>query len=127
MTDKARQYAIKNYKAYNLGLNSPDEMENLLNILEAFDETLDSLHASQGDFLDFYFSGPVSDADIAKAILNNCSFFTESEFIDRMIEGYQWLKSDGYDAADYLKDEANDRTDTIVIKTGRGYVTRTYC
>lgn len=116
----ARQYAIENYKAYNLGLNSPDEMEKLLNILDAYNETLDSLHAAGNNFLGFYFSGPVTDADIVKAIFENADFLNDTEYENFIANWKTEAAADGLTLQDVM-------TDWDIFHINGGHVVRVYC
>lgn len=97
-----RKYAIENWKQYNLGLNGKDEMLSLVNILEAYGETLDSLHAydpqgGRNAFCNIYMSRVKTDAEIARVLLDEHIFYPngidnldfQSAWKDRLNEGYE--------------------------------------
>lgn len=130
MNEKQKAYIMKNWNEYNLGLKDENEMLALLNILESHGETLDGLHDAES-----IICGIVSqydnDAEKVEAIFEYNTFFTESDFIDWMIERTESLKEDytgnPADAIEFLREEANDEQDSVITKTSDGYVFTVYC
>ena len=137
-----KQYILKNYDKYGIMVSdtfkfNPDkarpltqkEMLGLLNILEAHGETLDSFHDAsfngEGFFCELWSSFE-NDNDTYNALMQFNQFFTESEFIDWMIE-HVTDEIDNYgnyeEAMESIKKVAfDDACDESIIKTEDGYV-----
>lgn len=127
MNKKVKEYILKHYKEYNLinakcePMQNEEDMLKLLNILEAHDENLDSLH-------DVAFNGYTEfcgivgtfedDIDTCKALYDfNVFFKNEDElfqFAKEQIES-TYNEEDEMTAEKYLADED-------IRKTSDGYV-----
>ena len=127
----AKEYCATHYAEYPFGMKDQSEMVALLNILQAGGENLDSMHDAvfngDGMFMDI-FGHWDTDKNLYKAVLQFNSFFTESQFIDWMLEKIEELKYDGLDPAEEIRTWTyNDEpSDTKIIKTEDGYVVRVW-
>ena len=126
----AKDYILNHWSEYNLGLKSRQEMLALLNILQANDETLDSLHdVCLNGFMEFadIIGRWESDADVVQSLYQFNDFFTESEFIDFILEQIEEIRADGEDPAEVIGEWTNGNTgDIFIIRTEDGYVRRVY-
>ena len=136
MNEKQKEYILRNWDKYNLGLKNKNEMIKLLNILEAHGETLDDLHNANYEFCDIVNLGHTweTDADIVESLFDFNSFLTETEFIDFMLTRIEETKADYLaddftldDVSDFFKDEAFDKSDCEIQKTSDGYVYIIHC
>lgn len=111
---------LKEYRRYQLELS---------NILKAHDESLESLNSIPSEFCGIYdLNGHwKTKEDVIQAVLENNSFYTESEFIDFMLSRISDLKKEGFDPVEFLKEEADGLKDTTITYTGDGYVYTVYC
>ena len=138
---QTKEYIIKNWEKYNL-VNTKEEFIQLLNILQACDETIDSLHDvvlnGETEFCDcINYNGWKSDRDVVDMLFYFCSFYTEKEFIDLIIERHQdYIKEEEddypeFNATERKRKESSDRpeefSDTQITKTDDGYVIRIWC
>lgn len=131
-----KQWVLDHWDQYNL-VDSKQKMLELLNILQACDETLDSLHDvlinGESEFCDFFTDNLNTDREIVDALFYFCSFYTEKEFIDLMIEKHQdEIKWNGMEEATEsirsdTSDDPKDNNDCQISKTEDGYVIRIWC
>lgn len=81
MSIMAKEYTIKNYEGYGLGLRSEREMLKLLNILDLHNETLESLHDAYVDnttgsgFCGIYMNDIEDIEDIVRTLFEYHAFF----------------------------------------------------
>ncbi len=130
---QAKDWLLKNWSEYGV-VDTKEDFIALINILQAIGESLDSLHNA---VFNCYteFSGIVnvygwdSDRDLADALLEFCSFFTEEDFIDSILdrrEDYdtesEWVEATRREASD----EQKDWDDTQIFRTDDGYVRRVW-
>ena len=119
-----REYAIANYDKYNLYDRegkpiTQSDMIKLLEILEAYNESLDNLHElyidGNGEFcgVDFWWNIE-SDSQIYYVIREHHHVLTEEEFIDYML----WELQNNDNNADYII----KMLDRDIHKTSNGYV-----
>ena len=93
---------IQQYKEYELGLSSEQEMLALLNILESHGETLDSLLTVAEDqvFCAIIMEGTDLKCRMAQKLLSVNRFFTTEEYQvvkkDRGLHGLVKQTTDGY-------------------------------
>lgn len=131
----AKKYLLCNWQKYDV-VDTKDDFVALLNVLQACDENLDSLHdaATQGyEFCDILGNWQ-TDREVVNSLNQFCHFFTEEEFIDYIMERWQEEKeSYGYsDSAgtEYIRkitsDDNRDYCDTQITKTDDGYVVRVW-
>lgn len=85
-----KEYILDHWQQYNI-VDSREEMFSLLNILEAHNETLDSMHdvyMGNTEFCCsiFYNMGVSSDRETVKAIFDHNVFYTS---YDAMIQAYK--------------------------------------
>lgn len=123
-----KTYILEHYNEYGLHHDngkpiSKADMLELLNILESQGETLESLHdvAFNGysEFCGIY-SNYTDDNKTYNALLSHFRFFSESEFIEYMLEQIEEYREDGStDVAEYFK-----LFDDSIYKTSDGYVKR---
>lgn len=136
----AKQYTLDNWYKYNV-VDSKKEMLELLNILQAVDETLESMHDviiyGETEFCDVFNSeGWSSMRELKDVLFYFDTFYTEEEFIDYIMNRYQEYKEDEEDIDKYpdleaterirclTSDEPKDFCDTQISKTEDGYVVR---
>jgi hypothetical protein len=101
-------HVAQNYAAYDIGINSPEEMLTLLNILEAHGETLEDIANFTSHAIDNIFKDDITRKDIVEALLE-CNVFFDGE-------NSEYLQDRD---ADFLKSGlASGR----IIKTTNGYV-----
>ncbi|MGL6219416.1 MAG: hypothetical protein ACRC36_15370, partial [Lacrimispora sphenoides] len=101
-------HIAQNYAAYDLGLNSPEEMLTLLNILEAHGESLEDIANYTSHAIDNIFNSDITRIDIVQALME-CNVFFDGE------------------NSDYLQDREADFLESglasgRIIKTTNGYV-----
>ena len=130
----AKEYLLSHWKEYDVA-DTKEEFAALLNILQACGESLDSLHDvyfhGKNEFCDILHNGCwESDRDIAQTLFEFCTFYTEHEFIDWILE----RREDYDDMAEYAEDMRLEATDDIsgnndvqITKTDDGYVRRIWC
>ncbi len=125
----AKDYKLKNIKNYGFDMNK-SEFISLLNILQSYGETLDSMHDVIANgytkFCDITrFSGWNSMQELSDTLSEFAVFFTEKEFIDWIIERVGDLKEDGFeDPVEEIRrwTYQDDISDTRIYKTEDGYV-----
>lgn len=129
----AKDYLIENWDKYKV-CDTKDQFIALLNILQACGENLDSLHNAYfngyDEFCDIYHNGSWdSDRDIADTLLEFCTFYTEQEFIDYILD----KREDYDDETEYVEDMRREATDDVsgnndvqITKTDDGYVKRVW-
>ena len=126
----AKNYILDHWSEYNLGIKSRQEMLGLLNILQACDETLDSLHDAVFNGYDVFadiFGSWESDSEVVDALYQFNTFFTEDEFIDFILDQIQEMKEDGIDYAETIGEWTNGNIgDCFIERTEDGYVKRVY-
>lgn len=129
----AKEYLIKNWKAYKVA-DSKEDFVALLNILQACGESLDSLHDAffngSDEFCDIYHGRSwESDREIADALCEFCSFYTEKEFIDMILDRRADYES-SQEWSESIYNETNDDiggdNSTQITKTDDGYVVRVW-
>lgn len=137
-----KKYILDNFNKYGIMVSdtftfnaekahpiTQKEMLGLLNILEAHGENLDSFHDASFNNESFFceiYGGFEDDNDTYNALMQFNEFFTDTEFIDWMLEHIQ-DEIDNYgdynDAMDFIKKVAFDEAcDESIIKTEDGYV-----
>ena len=124
LNPKMKAQIQKGWQDYKLGLESQEEMNRLLNVLEAHGETLDGLHdvcANHGGksfFCGIYMTCR-SDAEVARVLLDYNLFF-ESE--DAMMD---WITGWADDCGESFEETLNGFEDAI--RTSDGFVVPIYC
>lgn len=114
-------YIITNYDKYNLELTNEYDMLMLLNKLEAYGETLDSLHDLDGNmdgFCDLVVTNNslYTDSEVANAVME-CNAFYESK------EQYlKYTEEEGEDLEFLSELWDNQLEDGTIVKTTDGYV-----
>lgn len=128
----AKEYCVSHYSEYPFKMENKTEMLALLNILQANDETLDSMHdvVFNGcrEFMDIFGEWDTVQ-ELYDTILQFNMFLSESEFIDWILEKLEELKYEGFDdSVDEIRTWTYDDeiSDTKVIKTEDGYVIRVW-
>ncbi len=129
----AKEYLIKNWKAYRVA-DSKEDFVALLNILQACGESLDSLHNAffngYSEFCDIYHGQPwESDREVADTLKEFCSFYIEKEFIDMILDRRaDFETSTEWSEEIFAKttDETDGDNDTQISKTDDGYVVRVW-
>ena len=130
----AKEHMLNNWDKYDL-TDTKEDFVALLNILQACGENLENLHDTflngKDEFCDIYHNDCWNnDREIAETLFEFCSFFTESEFIDLILE----RKEDYENDEEYVQDMFREATDNIdgnndvqISKTDDGYVRRIWC
>ena len=126
----AKEYIVSHYRQYPFEMNSKEDMVALLNILQANDETLESMHDAV--FNGYHeFMGIIgrwdTDQDLYEAVMEFNNFYTEEDFIDWILEQQSLLPKEGYDdpVAEIHNWTYDDEiSDTHIYKTEDGYVLR---
>ena len=129
----AKDYILKNWKKFSddLGVKSERELLELLNIFQAGDTCLENVYEGwqngETEFLDIFIEAD-SGAELIEGIRSHNAFYTESEFIDYMLERIDELISDGEDPAEVVKEWTYEEeiSDTKIFKTEDGYVVRVW-
>lgn len=130
----AKKWILDHYDQYGLGFTDRKEMVELLNILQAADENLDSMHNcvfnGHTEFMDIWHNGEQweSDRELYESIMRFNAFYTEDEFIDYMLEQIAELKEDEEDPAEVIHTWTyyGEISDKKVYKTEDGYVIRVW-
>ncbi len=128
-----KEYLLKNWQQYDIA-DTKEEFLAVLNILQACGESLDSLHSTyfngNQEFCDIYH-GESWDSmrDIVHSLYEFCTFYTEQQFIDAVLD----RREDFDSAEEYVEEmrrEASDLPedfcDTQISKTEDGYVIRVW-
>lgn len=127
----AKEYLLAHWQEYGL-VNSKTDFVALLNILQACGESLDSLHNAyfngENEFCDiFHDSSWNSDRKIVDTLLEFCTFYTEQEFIDMILDKREDY-DDEWEYVEAMRQEATDdiggNNDVQITKTEDGYVRR---
>ena len=113
---KRRKYILSNWKAYGIA-ESEEEMKKILNILEAHDETLDSMHdASMGnrdECCGIFFEPGEDDRTVVKVLYDFNIFYPS---LEEMRKAYEELTEDTDETvAEFVESED-------IRKTTDGYV-----
>ena len=127
----ARDYIVSHWKKYNL-TDSKKDFIALINILQACNESLDSLHEAyiNGDheFCDIYHGEAWDDErEIVTALFEYSTFYTETEFIDYIIErqaDYDSMEEYTEAIQDETTDDSDGNNDVQISRTADGYVIR---
>lgn len=131
----AKQWLLDNWEKYNV-TDSKEKFLELLNILQACGESLDTLHDAylncENEFCDIFHDRCwESDKEIADALFEYCTFFTEEDFVNLILERYEdyessekWSEDIRRETSDNLKTGNND---CQITKTEDGYVRRIWC
>lgn len=139
----AKDYILENWQKYDV-VDSKQEMLELLNILQACGENLETMHDvlinGYSEWCDCVNCDGWDDMrDLAATLFYFCQFYTEDEFIEYIMDRYQEYKDDEEDLEKYpwleaterirslTSDEPNDFNDTQISKTEDGYVVRIWC
>lgn len=137
----AKKYCIEHWKEYDL-VDTEEEFVELLNILQACGENLESLHDvvfnGETEYCDCINSnGWESDRDVVDMLFYFCSFYSVDEFIDLMIERHQDYKLEAdtddpnEEATERIRsetsDDPRDNNDIQITRTDDGYVIRIWC
>ena len=127
---QAKDYILSHWDEYNL-VDTKEEMLGLLNILQACGENLDSLHDvccnGYSVFADIVGTWD-GDRDVVSSLYQFISFFTESEFIDYMLDRIEDIKYEEGEPAEEVRSWTYDEepSDTKVVRTEDGYVVRVW-
>lgn len=137
--DKQREYILSNWQAYNL-TDTKDEFVALLNCLEAYGETIDSLHDvvinGYDEFIGVWHGGGTweSDREVVETVFAFSCFFTLEEFkgylYEQLEEAKYWDEREeecfkGMNIEMFYRDHfTDDNPDCQIIKTTDGYVKR---
>lgn len=129
----AHDYIVSAWEKYNL-TDSKADFVALVNILQACNESLDSLHEAyingDNEFCDIYHGEAWDDErEIVTALFEFCTFYTEAEFVDYMIErraDYDSMEEYTEAIQDETTDETNGNNDVQISRTADGYVIRLY-
>lgn len=120
---KQYNYIISNFDKYNLELTSETDMLILLNKLEAYDETLDSLHDCNGNmngFCDLVVTNDnqyFTDAEISNAVNETNAFFESKE------QYLEWSAETDIEDLKILSEIWDDNLEGgSIVKTTDGYV-----
>ena len=127
---QAKDYVVSHYEQYPFEMKSKGDMIALLNILQANDETLDTMHDAVFNGYDSFmgiFGEWNTDQELYEAVMEFNVFFTEEEFIDWILEQQSLLPEEGYDdpvAEIHCWTYDDEPSDTHIYKTEDGYVLR---
>lgn len=108
------QYSIDNFKDYNLGLVSKEDMRMLLNILEAHGETLEDI----GDYTSYAFTKGYAPC-ITR--MDAAEFWIETNAFFNGWNSYVEFLSDGNESLEELKEEIImeiDNSDLVITTDG---------
>ena len=130
----AKEHLLKNWHEYRV-TDTKEDFIALLNILQACGENLDSLHDTyingSYEFCDILHSaGWESDRDIANTLFDFCTFFTEQEFIDMILERREDCETSEEWSEDIIaeaRDDIDGNNDVQITRTEDGYVRRIWC
>ena len=115
MNNKQKQYILDNWKQYDL-VDSKEDMLALLNILEANEENLDSLHAAEytREFCGIWSSENLGNgSEIVEAMFSYYQFF--SSYKEMMALFNECAIEDDMSLDEYIQYED-------IIKTSDGYI-----
>ena len=129
----AKDHLLDNWKKYNVTDTKKDFLA-LLNILQAIGENLDSLHSAyingKHEFSGiWHYNEWESDKAIADALFEYCSFYTEDEFIEMILdraEEYETSAEWSEDIRMETSDDPDSFCDCQILKTDDGYVKRVW-
>lgn len=129
----AKDYMLNNWQKFTdiIGVKSQRELLELLNIFQAADTCLENVYEGwqngEREFLDIFIDAD-NGTELMEAIRSHNAFYTESEFIDYMLERISELKEDGEDPAEVIRTWTyeGEITDTVIYKTEDGYVVRVW-
>ncbi len=124
----AKQYLVDNWEMYDL-TDSQEEFIAILNILQACGENIDSLHQAyingEHNFCEiFHPGGWNSERDIVSALYEYCTFYTEQEFIDMILDKREDFDSDEEYVEEMRCEAFDENPDVQISKTEDGYVVR---
>ncbi len=132
----AKKWLMDHWQSYDVA-DSKEEFLQLLNILQACGENLDTLHDvylnGATEFCDIFHNGRgwESDREIAATLYEFCTFYTEKDFIEMILDraedyesSQEWSEEMRLEASDDPKDCDND---CQITKTEDGYVRRIWC
>lgn len=130
----AKKWLIDHWKDYNV-TDSKEHFIALLNILQAVGENLDTLHDvylnCENEFCDILHNGCWdSDREVADTLFEFCTFYTEEEFIEMILdraEDYESSEEWAEDIRSETSDDPKDNNDCQITKTEDGYVKRIWC
>ncbi len=129
----AKDYILAHWREYGL-TDDKAEFIGLLNVLQACDESINSLHNAYingyDEFCDIYHGKPWnSDKEIVDALFSFCSFFTEKEFIEYILDKREDYESEE-EYVEFMRldatDEPDGNNDTQISRTDDGYVCRVW-
>lgn len=108
-----KDYIVRNFNKYGIrGIKSADDMIELLNILQAHDETLESFHGGHSEFCGIFGDMP-DDNETYKALIEfNCFYRTLEEYLEIARENAEY---DGLTIEEYTEYET-------LYQTEDGYV-----
>lgn len=131
----AKKWLIDHWEQYDV-VDTKESFIELINILQAVGENLDSLHDvcmnGETEFCDaLNYHGWETDRDVVETLFYFCTFYTEEEFIAVILdraEDYEtseeWAEDMRREASD---DPVNGNNDCQITKTEDGYVRRIWC
>lgn len=130
----AKKYMIDHWDSYNL-VDSREKFIELINILQAVGENLDTLHDcylnGDNEFCDILHKGCwESDREIVETLFEFCTFYTEKEFIEMILDRREDAESSEEWAENIrmeTSDDPKDNNDCQITKTEDGYVRRIWC
>lgn len=129
----AKGYLIENWEKYGVA-DTKEDFIAFLNMLQACGENIDSLHNAyfngHVEFCDIYHGAAwESDREIADTLREFCSFYTEKEFIDMILDrredyesSQEWSESIYHETTDDISGDNG----TQITKTDDGYVVRVW-
>ncbi|MBR6475394.1 MAG: hypothetical protein IKS98_08080 [Lachnospiraceae bacterium] len=129
----AKGYLIENWEKYGVA-DTKEDFIAFLNMLQACGENLDSLHNAyfngHVEFCDIYHGKTwKSDREIADTLCEFCSFYTEKEFIDMILdrrEDYESSQEWSESIYNETTDDISGDNSTQITKTDDGYVVRVW-
>ena len=130
----AKKWAMDHWQDYHIA-DTKEEFLGILNILQACGENLDSLHDvvvnGHKEFCDIWHDGYWgSDREVVEALYQFCTFYTEKEFIEMILDRREDYESDAEWCEDMRLEASDDMDDcdcdTNIIKTEDGYVWRVW-
>ncbi len=130
----AKKWLLGHWADYGV-TNSKEKFLALLNILQAVGENLDTLHDvylnGEDEFCDILHNGSFeSDREVADALFEFCTFYTEEEFIEMILdraEDYETSEEWSEDIKQETSDAPEDNNDCQITRTEDGYVRRIWC
>ena len=129
-TISGKSYMLEHWNDYDV-VDSKQEFLELLNILQAIGESLESLNdAYQNGYYEFsyIFHGEPwnSRREIVEALYQYCAFYTDSDFIDFMLEQRENYETDEEYTEAYKRITFDEDGDEQIYKTDDGYVRRVW-